>query len=588
MGVALIAWGRFLLDGERVTVPAPSTDPGSPWLWDFIAQQAAGLAAIGFTAIQVPPASKAQGGAGRGCDGYGVFDPRDLGSKQQQGSTPTRYGTAEQLRRMVGCCHAAGLDVYLDMVLHQVIGENGGPGVFRYLGADGQTLNGRGAMHPGCFRGDTGNDDPVPPFRPEDAVPAPPDDFPFGREKVYQNCKPPRYTIEDAIDFGDWLFRSTGADGMRFDDAKGTWAPFVSEFMRSRGMASRFAYAEYFDGDAGILQAWATGAPIASRTLVEDFTLHWALQAACASGDPRGLAQAGYLARNPFLACTFVDNPDTDTSPGQQIVSSKLLAYAYMLTAEGYPFVYGKDYFGTDVWQGAYGLKPWIDNLVWIHETLAAGATVLRWLDDSVIVRERTGAPGLLAALNFDTWNRRTVTCQTGFGAGVDLHDYTGRHGDIRTAADGTATFTIPSNAFQSGQSYLCFSRSGQGAAPAPQRRATTQSFFGADDLDIPALGNASLAVGRIYGDAGRPVSVELRMGAGWARGASVVLDLEGADGSSLGRQLIDHGHDAIVLTVRPASRGWCTIRLTGAGLAGAVPFIATVTYEAPRHLEKV
>ena len=75
---------------------------------------------------------------------------------------------------------------------------------------------------------------------------------------------------------------------------------------------------------------------------------------------------------NPFLACTFVDNPDTDTSFGEQVISSKLLAYAYMLTAEGYPFIYGKDYFSGDVWPGAYGLKPWIDNLIWIHETLAS------------------------------------------------------------------------------------------------------------------------------------------------------------------------------------------------------------------------
>ncbi len=587
MGVALIAWGRFMRLGQRVTVPAPSTDPGSPWLWDFIAGEAASLRQIGFTAIQVPPASKAQGGAGRGCDGYGVFDLRDLGSKPQQGSTPTRYGTAEQLRRMVGCCHAAGLDVYLDVVLHQLIGENGGPGVFRYLGADGETLDGRGAMHPGCFRGDTGNEDPVPPFRPEDAVPAPGDDFPFGREKVFQNCLPPRFTIEDALDYGDWLFRSTGADGMRYDDAKGTWAPFVGEFLRSRSMAERFAYAEYFDGDAGILQNWVADAPISSRALVADFTLHWALQAACESGNPRGLAQAGYIARNPFLACTFVDNPDTDTSPGEQIVSSKLLAYAYLLTAEGYPFVYGKDYFGGDVWEGAYGLKPWIDTLVWIHETLAAGATVTRWVDDSVIVQERIGAPGLLTALNFDTWNRRTLTCQTGFGPGVDLHDYTGRHDDIRTASDGTATFTIPANAYQSGQSYLCFSRSGQGPAPVPLRRATTQSFFGADDLDIPALRNANHAVGRIYSDAGRPVRVELQMGAGWAEGASVVLGIDGPDGVSLGRQSIRHGEDAPALVVWPREVGWCTIRGIGAGLAGFVPFVATVTYEAPQHLEK-
>src|SRR5580693_3142232 len=111
MGVALIAWGRFFHGADKVTVPAPNTDPGKPWLWDFIAKEAPALRRVGFTAVQTPPASKALGGAGRGCDGYGVFDLRDLGSKPQQGSTPTRYGTLDSLRRMVACCHAAGMDV---------------------------------------------------------------------------------------------------------------------------------------------------------------------------------------------------------------------------------------------------------------------------------------------------------------------------------------------------------------------------------------------------------------------------------------------------------------------------------------------
>ena len=111
------------------------------------------------------------------------------------------------MRRFVANAHAAGLDVYLDVVLHQLSGENGGPGVFRYLGANGVPNIGRGAMHPDAFAA-------CPPAnRPEDAVPAPADDFEFGRELVYQNCETPGYTIEDALDYGEWLFRTTDADG---------------------------------------------------------------------------------------------------------------------------------------------------------------------------------------------------------------------------------------------------------------------------------------------------------------------------------------------------------------------------------------
>src|SRR5262249_40701122 len=166
MGVGLIALGRFFDgQGHRVTVPAPNTNPGMPWLLDFLTRHALTLRQAGFTAIQIPPTSKAQGGAGPGCDGYGVFDPRDLGSKDQQGSVPTRYGPKDALTRFVGVAHACGLNVYLDLVLHQRIGENGGPGVFRYLGADGRTLNGRKETSAGWFRG-------VPPDNlPDDDVP---------------------------------------------------------------------------------------------------------------------------------------------------------------------------------------------------------------------------------------------------------------------------------------------------------------------------------------------------------------------------------------------------------------------------------
>jgi alpha-amylase len=570
MGVALIAWGRFFgPNGARITVPAPSTTPGAPWLLDFLAGEVGRLRDAGFSTIQLPPVSKAQGGAGDGCDGYGVFDRRDTGSKNQQGSVPTRYGGVDSLRRVVANAHAAGLDVYLDVVMHQLMGENGGPGVFRYLGANGAANAGRGAMNPGCFRG-------LPPAnRPEDAVPAPADDFEFGRELVYQNCEPPGYTIEDGLDYGDWLFRTTDADGGRFDDTKGTWAPFVSQFMRSRAMADKFFYSEYFDGNPANLDWWTTSPPMSSRSLVTDFTLHWALQAACDGGQASVLDGAGYAARNPFLACTFVDNPDTDTSFGEAIVSSKLLAYAFILTTEGYPFVYGKDYFPPSVWPGAYGLRQWIDNLIWIHEILAAGPTATRYVDSKVLVLNRTGGPGLLAALNFDTWNAPTITCDTSFGPGVDLHDYTGRHPDIRTDAAGRATFQIPSNAYQNGQSYLCFSRAGFNEPVSRTARATTQVFFGAADLDIaPATPGATVDAGRIWCAAGTPISASLSL---LPRGGMTAADLRFTIVGPSGRQLIA-GVSSARGTV--AESGWHTVRVSaGAATAGRADYELSVTY---------
>ncbi len=127
-----------------------------------------------------------------------------------------------------------------------------------------------------------------------------------------------------------------------------------------------------------------------------------------------------------------------------------------------------------------------------------------------MIVIERDGnggavgqSPGLLTAMNFDTYNVRHITCATSFGANTHLHDYTGRHSDIWTDGQGNATFTIPANAYRNGQSYLCFSRAGIDKPIVQHPRRTTQEFFGAPDLDIPAAHPGAFhAIARIYVEA--------------------------------------------------------------------------------------
>ncbi len=576
MGVALIAWGRFLDSGNnKVTVPAPSTDGRHvPWLWDFLAAEAGALGRAGFSAIQLPPEGKAQGGAGTGCDGYGVYDPRDIGSKPQQGSTPTRYGSAESLRRAVARCHAAGMGVYLDLVMHQRIGANAGAGTYRYLGADGRTLDGRGALDPGCFRG------VAPANRLDDAVPSPFWDISFGDELVYQNCLPAGTTMADALDALDWRMRTLGADGGRFDDVKGLWPQAVRQWASAAAMSGKFLYGEYFDG-VDAIGTWAGGAPMDGRVSAEDFPLHFALQAFCAGGSALGLDGAGFAAVRPDLAVTFVENPDTDLTPGQNVVGSKLLAYAVLLSIEGYPFVYGKDYFGPDVWPGAYGLKPQIDNLIWVHEHLANGPTVTRHVDDRVIVFERTGWPGLLTAVSNDPMQAHDVTCATGFGPGVRLHDYTGRHPDIWVDAQGQATFTVPSNYFGGGQSYLCFSRSGLDAVFAPAVLRTTQTIFGAADLDVGPARDGEAVLARFEVAAGTRLDLALQLGvAGWSAASALAVFLRGPDGAEYCRIAARaDGHDGAAHGEAGAG-GWHELVLRASGMpAAGATFEATITY---------
>jgi len=134
MGVLL--QGFYKLRPNRA-VPSPADgDSKTPWWWDHLAAQASDLRTAGFTAIWLPPVLKTASGSGPGADGYGPFDDYDIGSRNQKGSVATRYGTREQLQRCVAILRANGLDVYLDMVEHQRIGDVT-PFVFRYPGANG-------------------------------------------------------------------------------------------------------------------------------------------------------------------------------------------------------------------------------------------------------------------------------------------------------------------------------------------------------------------------------------------------------------------------------------------------------------------
>src|SRR5690349_19120622 len=109
------AQGGVLLQGFYWDVPSQGADnPNAPWWWDHLGGQANAFRSAGFTAVWIPPVRK--GASGGYSNGYDPFDEYDLGSKQQQGTYPTRYGNREQLQRCVAMLRANGLDVYVDMV----------------------------------------------------------------------------------------------------------------------------------------------------------------------------------------------------------------------------------------------------------------------------------------------------------------------------------------------------------------------------------------------------------------------------------------------------------------------------------------
>jgi hypothetical protein len=83
--------------------------------WSDLIQKMPELAEAGYTSLYLPPPSK---GSSVFSVGYDLFDPFDLGDKNQRGTTATKYGTKDQLIKVVETAHRFGIRVYFDNVMN--------------------------------------------------------------------------------------------------------------------------------------------------------------------------------------------------------------------------------------------------------------------------------------------------------------------------------------------------------------------------------------------------------------------------------------------------------------------------------------
>lgn len=543
-----------------------------PW-WDHLAKQAQALRAVGFTAVWLPPVIK--GASGKDSVGYDVFDDYDLGSKNQKGSIATHYGTREELTRCVAMMRANGLDVYVDLVENQR-GGGSGPGgfTFRYADADGHVGGGRFPKNPHDFH---------PNVPPDPNVPGP--DFSFGSDLSPINGGNPRGDCGNKlIEAADWLTRALDLQGYRIDDVKGQSSDFVRRFLNSKSMAGKFAVSEYFDGNVGKVQDWIFR-QMGGRSSAFDFATRFTLAAMC---DTRPfnmsvLDHVGLVGSDPLQAVTFVENHDTDRN--EPILNNKALAYAYILTSEGYPCVFYKDYSEDP---GCFGLKPEIDNLIFIHEQIANGDTLQRFKAPDVFAYERMAGAHLLVGLNNDSNADRTINVFTGFGANISLHDYTGHSGDVRTDGKGQVTITIPRN--RNGLGYVCYSRPGIGGAFQIHTHTVKQAFAGALDLDIkPAVTSQPVEIGRIFCEAGKQVKGTLTFDAtGWTATTALTLELLDENGNSLGTKDFHQGDGGRSLTATAVSKGFLTFQIRASNLPVTTPkqsYTLEASYQAPKTI---
>lgn len=362
--------------------------------WEHVRKQVPALAKAGFTSLWLPPVHKAANLAGPSM-GYDPYDYYDLGEFDQKGGVPTWFGTKDELLKLIQAAHKHKMSVLADIVINH------------NSGADAQELNpisghtrwtkfepksGKFPRKWECFH----------PNMYESW-----DESTFGEMPDLSHRNP--YVYAELLNLARWLVEEIGFDGFRYDFVKGYGASTIAAFQEYRYIRAGkpftpYGVAEFWDSASSTLR-WVDTVNFSNTNPVDafDFPLREMLKALC---DQYGFSLRNFAAwetvlhKQPHTTVTFVENHDL-RDEGRPIVHDKLLAYSYILTHEGYPCVFWKDYFN-------YGLREegtphGIQALVQAHEQFAAGETRTHILDDTLYVMERVGhagKPGLVYVLN--------------------------------------------------------------------------------------------------------------------------------------------------------------------------------------------
>ncbi len=376
--------------------------------WSHVRDRVATLAQIGFDALWLPPAHKAANIAGPSM-GYDPYDYYDLGEFDQKGAAETWFGAQQELLDLIRVAHDHGMSVIADMVIN----HNSGADAAEVNPITGQTRwtlfqprSGKFLRNWECF-----HPNPYESW----------DESAFGDMPDLSHRNP--YVFGEILKLARWLVEEIGFDGFRYDFVKGYGATTVAaiqeyRYMREGKPFRPYGVAEHWD-NARAIESWVNVTNFSNQNPVDafDFPLREMLKAVC---DQYGFSLRNLatwetlLQKQPQTTVTFVENHDL-RDEGRPIVNDKLLAYSYILTHEGYPCVFWKDYYnyGLALEETPHGIAA----LVQVHQIFAGGGTQVLWLDDNLYIMQRSGyagQPGLIYALNNggDRWNGMWVATQ--------------------------------------------------------------------------------------------------------------------------------------------------------------------------------
>lgn len=347
----------------------------------------------GIDRIWFPPPSK--GESGRSSMGYDPYDYYDLGQFTQKGTTRTRFGTQDELKAAIAAFRTVGILCMADIVLNH---RSGGNWELNPLTGDSYWTDFTTVASGKC----TWSYDDFHPSSLERSDEGIFTGFPDVCHVADQREGDPLF---DLIEWGNWMKDESHAGfdgGWRLDYVKGVSPNAIRSFRQGTGNA--FSILECWDG-LEMIEAYLR---VCAGASAFDFPAYYLMRdvfnSTDGSEDISGLVEASQTlaARLPDLAVTFVANHDTD-----EITRNKMLAYAFILTFEGYPCLFWRDYFDRGLADFGGQRGNGIDALVWARGALAKGDPHIEIRsegDPDLLIYEAVngerGYPGFLMAIN--------------------------------------------------------------------------------------------------------------------------------------------------------------------------------------------
>lgn len=395
---------------------------GGNW-YNTMKNAAAGLANMvggyGIDVMWFPPPSK--GESGPYSMGYDPYDYYDLGQYNQKGTTETRMGSQAELKAAIAAYKALGIACMADIVLNHRAG--GAAEVNPYTGKTTYTnftgvLSGKNKWTAKCFH-------------PNTSCSSDPGIFSTYPDVCYvAGANAAGYPYADTKAWMIWLMSSSNAgfSQWRFDYVRGIYPWVVKDMKAATG--NPFTVGEFWDSNVSLINTWIASANSSAFDFPLYTTMSTVISNSAGTGNLADLVNSSksLAASNPSRAVTFCGNHDTDT-----ITRDKMMAYAFILTYQGYPTIWWKDYFdyGLATSSGLWGNG--IKQLVWCRGKLAAAAPSIELLktnDGDCLIYGSKGtsaaAPGYLVAINDNpaAWKGYAVTTANSYLKGKTLKAY--------------------------------------------------------------------------------------------------------------------------------------------------------------------